>query len=68
MSNGIETYGIICEKYECKIIYMTAHTDDVTLEAAKSIKHVGFLYKPFQPFQLKKALDEALKSGQLLLP
>ena len=59
--NGIEASGIICGKYECKIIYMTAHTDDVTLEAAKNTKHVGFLYKPFEPFQLKEVLDKALE-------
>jgi CheY-like chemotaxis protein len=58
--NGIETSGIICEKYECKIIYMTAHTDDVTLQAARNTKHVGFLYKPFEPFQLKEVLDDAI--------
>jgi CheY-like chemotaxis protein len=58
--NGIETSMIIREKYECRIIYMTAHTDDVTLDAAKSTKHVGFLYKPFEPYQLIKVIDETL--------
>lgn len=59
--NGIEVSGIISEGNECKIIFMTAHTDEATVEAAKSTKHVGFLYKPFEPYQLKQALDEALR-------
>ncbi len=58
--NGIEATGIINENNGCKIIYMTAHTDKATIEAAKSTEHVGFLYKPFEPFQLKKVLEEAL--------
>ena len=34
--NGIEVTGKICEGNGCKIIYMTAHMDDGTVEAAKS--------------------------------
>ena len=59
--NGIEATGVICETSYCKIIYMTAHADDITVEAAKATKHVGFLFKPFEDYQLKQALDEALK-------
>ena len=57
--NGIETSGIICEGNGCKIIYMTAHTDETTVEAAKSTLHVGFLFKPFEPLQLKEAIEGA---------
>ena len=59
--NGIEASGVICEGNGCKIIYMTAHADDITVEAAKRTKHVGFLFKPFELFQLKQAIDEALR-------
>ncbi len=59
--NGIEASGVISGDGGCKIIYMTAHTDAPTVEYAKSTKHVGFLYKPFEPYQLKQALDEALR-------
>ncbi len=58
--NGIEASGVICEGNGCKIIYMTAHADDITVESAKRTKHVGFLFKPFEPFQLKQVLGEAL--------
>ena len=59
--NGIEATGMICEDNGCKIIYMTAHTDTNTIESAKKTKHVGFLFKPFETYQLKQALDAALK-------
>ena len=59
--NGIEVSGIICGNNGCKIIYMTAHADNVTIEAAKKVKHVGFLFKPFDPDQLKKVLEGALE-------
>lgn len=58
--NGIKASEIICEGNGCNIIYMTAYTDDGTVEAAKGTKHVGFLYKPFEPYQLKKLIDRAL--------
>jgi YesN/AraC family two-component response regulator len=59
--NGIEASGVINEDNDCKIIYMTAHTDSSTIDLAKRTKHIGFLFKPFEPFQLKEALEEALK-------
>lgn len=59
--NGIEATGVICKYNGCKILYMTAHTDDITVAAAKATRHVGFLYKPFESYQLKQALDEALR-------
>jgi CheY-like chemotaxis protein len=60
-SNGIEAAGMICENNGCKIIYMTAHMDAGTIDLAKKTKHIGFLFKPFESFQLKQALDAAMK-------
>lgn len=62
--NGIEAAGIIGEKYECNIVFMTAHTDKATVESAQATGHMGFLHKPFNPFQLKRVIEEAL-SGKL---
>lgn len=58
--NGIEVSEIICQKSDCKIIYMTAHTDLGTLEAAMRTGHAGFLYKPFESFQLQEAIKTSL--------
>ena len=59
--NGIKATGEIRKDNDCKIIYMTAHTDEITLDAAKKTTHAGLLFKPFEPFQMKQALDAALK-------
>jgi FixJ family two-component response regulator len=40
---------------------MTAHTDENTIVFAKKTKHVGFLFKPFESFQLKEAIEGALE-------
>ena len=51
----------ISEQYDCQIIYMTAHTDVNTIEKAQRTKHAGFLHKPFEPFQLKRVIEESLE-------
>ena len=58
--NGIETSKQICDESDCKIIFMTAHADEKTIEKAKQTKHVGFLHKPFEIHQLKMGLDKAM--------
>ncbi len=62
--NGIEAAVKISEQYDCKIIYMTAHTDDITIERAQRTQHVGFLHKPFEAYQLKRGIDKALDLEQ----
>ncbi len=59
--NGIDAAVKICEQHDCKIIYMTAHTDAITTEKAQKTKHVGFLHKPFELYQLKKGIGKALE-------
>jgi DNA-binding NtrC family response regulator len=59
--NGIEVSKRICEMYECKIIYMTAHADEKTIEEAKKTKHVGFLHKPIELRQLQMGIERAMK-------
>jgi CheY-like chemotaxis protein len=59
--NGIDAAMKICEQNDCKIIYITAHTDAITIEKAQSTKHVGFLHKPFEPYQLQRGIDKALE-------
>lgn len=59
--DGIEASGIVTDETGCKVIYMTALTDSTTVNSVSSIKHTGFLYKPFELFQLKKVIEEALR-------
>ncbi len=58
--NGIETTEEIYQHFDCKIIYMTAYTDENTLSAARKTKHAGVLFKPFESYQLQQILNDAL--------
>ena len=60
--NGIELAKSIAEQYpQCKVLYMTAHSDDDTILHAKQTDHVGILNKPFDPQELKKVLEKTLQ-------
>lgn len=59
--DGIEVSKRISEKYDCKIIYMTAHADQKTIEEAQKTSHVGFLHKPFEPRQLQMGIEKAMQ-------
>jgi DNA-binding NtrC family response regulator len=59
--DGVETAELLCDKYPgCRIIYMTAHTDPKSIKRAKKTRHVGFLQKPFETFQLQQLIEQAL--------
>ncbi len=51
--DGIETTALIYAKYpECRIIFVTAHTDALTVEKVNSTKHMGIIHKPVEPYKL----------------
>lgn len=58
--NGIELADVIAEKYpRCKVLYITAHSDEATIARAKKTKHEGIINKPFEAYQLKEAIKRA---------
>lgn len=59
-TDGIKVACELVEKYGCKIIYTTACTDPVTIDMARKARHYGFLTKPFEPFRLDEAMEQAL--------
>lgn len=61
--DGVEVTRMLGKKFpSCNVIYMTAHTDPATLKRVKQTKYVGFIKKPFEPYQLQKAIDDATRS------
>lgn len=60
--------GWTCQGNGCGIIYLIDHADEITVGAAKKARHAGFLFKPFEPYQLKQTIDEALKQVDVFLP
>lgn len=58
--DGIETATIIHEKYNIPIIFLTAYSDDNTLERAKKAEPAAFILKPFKERELFTTIEMAL--------
>lgn len=58
--SGIDLAKIIREKYHIPYIYLTASSDDYTLDRAKATLPYGYIVKPFNEFDLKVNIDVAL--------
>jgi class 3 adenylate cyclase/AmiR/NasT family two-component response regulator len=58
--SGIETAKIIKNQYDVPIVYLTALTDEQTLQQAKLTEPGGYLLKPFDERGLHSAIEIAL--------
>ena len=58
--SGIETAKIIKNRYDVPIVYLTALTDEETLQQAKLTEPGGYLLKPFDERGLHSAIEIAL--------
>lgn len=59
--NGMETARLIEEEFDIPIIYNSANSDILTVEAVKNPNHYGYLVKPFNDIQLQQAIKNILK-------
>lgn len=58
--SGIELAELVLKNHpECRIIYVSAHADEITIKKARKTRHAGFLHKPLEPAKLKRALVKA---------
>ncbi|WP_271255077.1 response regulator [Pseudanabaena sp. Chao 1811] len=57
--DGIEIATILRQEYHLPVIYITAHTDDTTLERARRSEPYGYLVKPFDERDLRVAIETA---------
>jgi CheY-like chemotaxis protein len=62
--DGITAAGEIAKKFDIPIVYLTAHTDKNTMLRAKSIKHCGYIIKPFDRQNLQNTIETALQNCQ----
>jgi CheY-like chemotaxis protein len=60
--DGLEAARLIRSKYNLPIIFMTAYSDEQTLQRATATSPQGYLIKPVRSNQLNKALVSALQS------
>jgi CheY-like chemotaxis protein len=58
--NGLNAAKKIKEKYNVKIIFLTAFEDESTLNKISAISSDGFIVKPFEDEELDKVLKKVL--------
>jgi response regulator of citrate/malate metabolism len=51
--DGIETAELLNEKYDIPIIFITGNSDQSTIERAKKVNPVEFIFKPIDEDRLK---------------
>lgn len=66
--DGIETAGRIQTQRSTPIVYMATRADDATLERVKPTNPYGYLVKPFQPHDLRIAIEMAWHRYQTTSP
>src|SRR6056297_4252881 len=63
--DGIDTAEKINEIRDIPIIYLTAYSDDKTLEKAKKTMSYGYIVKPIEEDKLKITIEMALNKHRL---
>ncbi|MET0379952.1 MAG: diguanylate cyclase, partial [Spongiibacteraceae bacterium] len=63
--DGIDTAARLYEKLRIPVVYLTAHSEESTLERARATKPYGYLLKPFSERELHATIQMALERCQL---
>lgn len=63
--DGIQAAEQIHHQLGIPVVYLTAHSDDATLERAKIAEPFGYLVKPFQSRELQSTIAVALYKHQM---
>ncbi len=58
--DGIAIATILRQEYQIPVVYITAHTDEATLERAKISEPFGYLVKPFDERDLRVVIETAM--------
>ncbi|MEW6126762.1 MAG: response regulator [Acidobacteriota bacterium] len=58
--DGIETAAKIRRRWSIPVIYLTAYTDDTTLQRARITEPFGYIVKPFSERELRANIEMAL--------
>lgn len=59
--NGIETAVAIRCRYRCPVVFVTAHSDEVTFNRARAAVPAGWVLKPVNEGELQTAIERALR-------
>jgi diguanylate cyclase (GGDEF)-like protein/PAS domain S-box-containing protein len=63
--DGVEAAEKIREQFNVPVIYLTAHTDENTLERAKLTEPLGYTLKPVEQKELMTVMEMALYKHQM---
>ncbi len=63
--DGIELARIIRKKKDIPVIFLTAYSDEATLDRAKSTEPAGYLIKPFNTRDLYVSVEMAIYKSQI---
>ena len=58
--DGIETAALVYSRYQIPVIYVTAFSDDMTIDRAKLTEPLGYISKPFNHRELRTSIEIAL--------
>ncbi|HEX2868254.1 MAG TPA: response regulator [Ignavibacteriales bacterium] len=58
--DGVTLASMIREEYKIPIVYLTAHSDEATIDRAKKTSPYGFIIKPFDLKDLRTTIEIAL--------
>lgn len=64
--SGIEAAAEVLRRYHIPVVYLTAFSDDATLEMAAKTEPYGYLIKPFNDRELKATVEMALYKASSL--
>lgn len=64
--DGIQTAGILIERFDIPVLFLTANTDEAFLEGARAISPSNCLTKPFNDRELGRAVAVSLDRHALL--
>lgn len=63
--DGVQAAHEIRERVDVPIIYLTAYSDETTVDRAKKSDHDGFILKPFRGRELQATIDVAMQRHAL---
>jgi DNA-binding response OmpR family regulator len=59
--DGVQAAREIHEQVDVPIVFLTAHSDRLTVERVKATEYDGFLLKPFQRRELQMTIEVAMQ-------
>ncbi|WP_420628841.1 PAS domain S-box protein [Candidatus Leptofilum sp.] len=63
--DGIDAASQIREKFDIPVIYLTAYSDDASIDRARLTEPFGYLLKPFEGKELQTAIEMALYKHEM---